>query len=83
MIIESFFAATKIFLRNQIDRCKTNKLLIFTKSPISSKPLPTISQKEVSNYAHGTGEDAPIRLFQGNASKAASLRGRFFMGNSY
>jgi hypothetical protein len=25
MIIESFFAATKIFLRNQIDRCKTNK----------------------------------------------------------
>jgi hypothetical protein len=31
----------------------------------------------VSNYAHGTGEDAPIKLFQGNASKAASLKGRF------
>jgi len=25
MMIESFFAATKIFLRNQIDRYKTNK----------------------------------------------------------
>ena len=83
MMIEIFFAAAMIFPRNQIDRYKTNKWSVFTKGSTSSESLATISQREVSNYAHGTGEDAPIKLFQGNASKAASLKGRFFMGNSY
>ena len=84
MMIESFFfAANKIFLRDKMDRYRNNKCSIVTKGPTSSESLATISQREVSNYAHGTGEDAPIKLFQGNASKAASLKGRFFMGNSY
>tara|TARA_B100001063_G_scaffold217958_1_gene220953 strand:+ start:360 stop:671 length:312 start_codon:yes stop_codon:yes gene_type:complete len=66
MMVESFFAAAKIFPRNQIDRYKK---LIIDQFSLRAQHLQNHSQhfrqREVSNYAHGTGEDAPIKLLKG------------------
>ena len=42
--------------------------------------LKRFSEREVSNYADGTGESTRITLTQGNAPVATLLKGRFFMG---
>ena len=80
MLIESYFAAIKICLKGKTFCHKNNKISRPSTAQYRLNHLKRLSEREVSNYADGIGENTHITLIQGNAPAATLLKGRFFMG---